>query len=80
MTVNQNDLDSFHDFATNLLSDSESTLSLEEVVKKWRAERELSAAIESVRRGIADAEAGYLRDLADVDERIRSELGFPGRR
>jgi hypothetical protein len=80
MSVNQDDLDSFHDFATNLLSDSGSTLSLEEMIKKWRDERELSATIASVRRGIADVEEGRLRDFAGVDERIRSELGFRSHR
>jgi hypothetical protein len=80
MIVNQSDIDSFHDFATDLLSHSEGTVSLEELVMKWRAERELSETVESVRRAIADADAGRLRDLAEVDRRIRDELNFPARR
>jgi hypothetical protein len=80
MTVNQSDLDSFHDFATSFLAQTDSEFSLEELVNKWRAERELAEAVESVRRGIADAEAGRVHDLADIDEKIRKELGFPARR
>jgi hypothetical protein len=80
MTVNQSDLDSFHDFATNFLSHTESSFSLEELILKWRAEREVTETVESIRRGSADAQAGRLHDLAEVDEKIRSQLGFPARR
>ena len=79
MTVNQTDLDSFHHFATHLLSHAERDLSLEELINKWRAEREHSETVDSVRRGVADAEAGRMHDLADVDAKIRAELGFTPR-
>jgi hypothetical protein len=80
MTVNQSDIDSFHDFASNLLSHAQRDFSLEELVMKWRAEREVLETVESVRRGSADAAAGRLHGLAEVDGRIRKELGFPARR
>jgi hypothetical protein len=67
MTVDQSDLDSFHDFATNLLSHTNRHFSLEELVKQWRSERERAETVESVLRGVADAGAGRLHDLADVE-------------
>lgn len=76
MTVNQSDLDGFHHFATDLLAQAGRELSLEELVNKWRAERAHAETVESVRRGVADAEAGRMHDLADVDAKIRTELGF----
>jgi hypothetical protein len=79
MTVNQSDLDSFHHFATDLLAQAGRELSLDEIVNKWRAGREHAETIESVCRGIADAEAGRMHDLADVDAKIRTELGFAPR-
>ena len=33
----------------------------------------------SIRRGVADAEAGRLRDIEEVDVSIRGQLGFPCR-
>jgi hypothetical protein len=80
MTVSQHDLDSFHNFATNVLAHAEHGFSLEELVTKWHAERELAETVQSIQRGVADVEAGRIYDLADVDARIRKELGFPGRR
>ena len=79
MTVNQCDLENFHDFATHLLVQAGREFSLEELVSRWCAEREQAETVESVRRGIADAEAGRVHDLTEVDARIRSERGFPPR-
>lgn len=79
MTVNQSDLDSFHHFATHILAHAGRDLSLEELIGKWRAEREYAETVESVRRGVSDAESGRVHDLADVDAKIRTELGFPPR-
>jgi hypothetical protein len=79
MIVNQSDIDSFHNFATHLLAMTGGDLSFDELLSQWRAEREQAETVESVRRGIADAEAGRLHDLADVDAKIRADLGFPAR-
>ena len=77
--VNQSDLDSFHDFATSLLSHAESNFSLEELVVKWRTQRELAETVESIRRGVADAAAGRMHNLADVNQKICNVLRFPAR-
>jgi hypothetical protein len=80
MIINQNDLDNFHNFATDLLAKTGSDLSLDDILSQWCAEREHAETIESVHRGVADAEAGRLHDLVDVDAKVRAELGFPARR
>jgi predicted transcriptional regulator len=79
MTINQSDLDSFHQFATHLLGQAGQDLSLERMIAMWQAEREQKETIESIRRGLADAAAGRVQDLTDVDAKIRSELGSPAR-
>jgi len=80
LTVSQTDLDSFHRFATGLLAHQREELSLEQLVQQWYAEREREDTIASIRRGIADADAGHVRPLAEVDAEIRSKFGFPSRR
>jgi hypothetical protein len=80
MTISQSDLDNFHLFATNEITRAGREVSLEELVRQWRAKQVDSDTIESLQRGIADAEAGRTQSLADVDAKIRTELGFPARR
>jgi hypothetical protein len=79
MMISQNDLDNFHLFATNEIARAGREVSLEELVSQWRAQVDVGT-VESVRRGMADAEAGRTQTLSDVDARIRTELGFPARR
>jgi predicted transcriptional regulator len=78
--MNQSDLDDFHHFASQELAHPSRALSLEDLVRQWNAQREQAETIASVRRGVADAEAGRVRDAGDVDAAIRAELGFPPRR
>jgi len=80
MTVTQHDLDSFHDFATQMLAHRREALSFEELFEQWCAKREREETIAAVREGIADAEAGRTVDIKDADAMIRTRLGFPPRR
>lgn len=79
MSITQTDLDSFHDFATQFLAQSKRELSFEQLVNVWQTERDQSATIEAIRRGVDDAAAGRMSDLAEVDARIRESLNFPQR-
>lgn len=78
MSVSQHELDRFHEFASRELA-GRRDLNLEDLVSQWRADQERSETVASVRRGVQDADAGRLSDLADVDAKVRSELGFPPR-
>ena len=80
MTISQSDLDSFHYFATNELAQAVREVSLEELVSQWRAQQDDAETLASIRRGIADAEAGRVQDLNEVDAKIRTELSLPARR
>src|SRR5437762_2192498 len=63
MTVNQSELDSFHHFATHELAHAGRDLELEELIRHWHEQRERSETVQSIRRGVADADAGRLHDL-----------------
>jgi hypothetical protein len=77
MTITQSDLDHFHTFATGFLARSQRSMSLEELFAEWQAERDQAETVASIRRGVADAEAGRTKDLASVDADIRSALSIP---
>jgi hypothetical protein len=78
--LSQSDLDSFHVFATNEIARCGQGVSLQELVKAWLAQQIDGESVDSVRRGVADADAGRMQSLADVDAKIRTELGFSARR
>lgn len=80
MIFSQKDLDSFHQFASRAIALRGQGLSIDELVEQWRAEQEREETIESVRRGVEDADAGRVRSLAEVDKAIREKLAFPDRR
>lgn len=80
MIVSQSDLDSFHQFASRVIAQRGDHLTFEELVAQWHAQQEREETIESVRRGVADADAGRMHDISEVDATIRGKLGFPGRR
>jgi hypothetical protein len=52
---------------------------LEDLLQAWRERDEESETLASIRRGVADAECGRVSDLAEVDAKIRGELGFSSR-
>jgi hypothetical protein len=79
MTVSQSDLDSFHHFASLELTSHDTAQTWEDLLDRWRSQKEHAETIKSISRGAQDADAGRLRDLATVDEGIRSKLGFPPR-
>jgi hypothetical protein len=77
--ITQSDLDSFHQFATNALSAGACDLSLQALLDQWHKRHDAEDTIASIKRGVADAEAGRAKRLVEVDAKIRNELGFPAR-
>jgi predicted transcriptional regulator len=80
MSISQSDIDSFHAFAMQQLPTCGPGQQLEDLARKWQLQREQEETLASIRRGVADAEAGRVQSLSAVDERIRTELGLPARR
>ncbi len=79
MPINQSDLDSFHHFASHEISLGQAATSWDDLLLKWQSQKEHAATVASIRKGVEDADAQRMHDLADVDARIRAQLGFPPR-
>ncbi|QDT62933.1 hypothetical protein [Calycomorphotria hydatis] len=66
----KNELSEFHQFLSRKLNNSETDVSPEEVLAEWR---ERQATLESVQRGLADAEAGRVRPAEEVLAELRAK-------
>jgi len=67
----KNDLASFHRFVGEQLQDGGATLSPEQVLGMWRDRVD---AIDSIRRGLQDIEAGRMRPADEVLRELREGL------
>lgn len=65
------ELTSFREYLDQRLADGESELTPEAALRNWR---ELQASMQSIRRGLADADAGRVRPAADLLEELRARL------
>ena len=74
--VTTQDLESFARFARPLINSGKAE-SLSQVLQKWEAQREHEQAMDDIREGIADAEAGCGRAAEDVFADVRVKLGLP---
>lgn len=77
--MTQQEIDSFHQFAINKLGlDDADELLLDDVFDIWRIENpsssELSESLASLRRGLADLEAGRVFPARAVIEELRGKL------
>ncbi len=73
------EINSFHQFATNQLSHEEAAdLSLDEVFDLWRianpGSTEMAESLASLRRGLADIEAGHVFSARAVIDELRGKL------
>lgn len=79
MSTTLEQLDEFHRFARERLSQGEPELSIEDCLRLWRARVEYEETVAAVRQGVADIEAGRGRPFAEVDAEIRRDLGLEPR-
>ncbi|MCZ6794554.1 MAG: hypothetical protein O7J95_13170 [Planctomycetota bacterium] len=71
------ELETFQQFLSEHLASGDTGLSPEELVRLWRARQdEYAEAVEAVREGVADMEAGRTRPLEDAAEEIRRRHGY----
>lgn len=70
-TDSRNDLVSFHAFVKKQLDKGQSNLTPDEVLALWREQVETA---ESIKRSLADIEAGRTEPADAVIDRLRNEL------
>ncbi len=80
MSTTLEQLDEFHRFARERLSQGEPELSIEDCLRLWRARVEYEETVAAVRQGVEDFEAGRFRSLEEADAEIRKRLGFGPRK
>ena len=74
MSMTQQEIDNFAQFARQRLDQETSALSLEECLRQWREEIEEAEAINDVRQGMADHAAGLAEPLQRTFESLRRDL------
>ncbi len=65
------DLSSFREYLDNRIAGGDAALSPEQALSDWR---DLQETLMSIRRGLADADAGRIRPAGDVLEELRARL------
>ena len=75
MAVTQEQIESFHLFATDRAKNGGDNLTMDELYDLWRAENlppeELAESLASLERGLADVAAGRVRSAGDVIAELR---------
>lgn len=65
------ELSSFREYLDNRITDGATDLTPEQALSDWR---ELRASLASIRRGLADADAGRIYPADEVFEKLRARL------
>jgi predicted transcriptional regulator len=65
------ELTSFREYLDQRLADGESELTPEAALRNWR---ELQESLQSIRLGLADADAGRVRPAAELLDELRARL------
>jgi hypothetical protein len=73
MAVTQADLEAFQRFAAERLA-GEGAESLRDLLHEWESVRERRETIDSVKRGLADIEAGRTHAAKDLLDELRAGL------
>lgn len=81
MPATQEELNAFHEFASEQLRNGGAELSLDELYEQWRLEnptpREQTDIHASIQRGLADVEAGRYEPADKVMRELREKHGIP---
>jgi hypothetical protein len=70
------DSEAFYDYLGQSLNHGGRETPPEELMRKWRAEREFEEACEDIRQGMADIQAGLGVPLQEVADAIRRKHGL----
>lgn len=81
MSLTQDQLDSFYQFAKDKLANGESELSVPELCHLWQLEnpsdKERAQVIAAINRGIKDIEAGNYRPADEFMDEMRRKYNIP---
>jgi hypothetical protein len=77
MATVREDLESFHQYAAERLSQSETEPSLEDLLLEWSNGRDRKQINAAIRRGLADVAASRYQPADVAMEKIRKEFGLP---
>jgi hypothetical protein len=71
MPLTQQDIDSFHRYASAKIGNGGAALSLTDLAAAWQAERDTDQTHLAIQRGLADADAGRHRSLDEFMAEFR---------
>lgn len=77
MAVTQQDIDAFHRFASQRVSNGGSKVSFDELVLEWESVRDRDDINAAIREGLADIEAGRHRPADEVMRELRQKHNIP---
>ncbi len=77
MAITQDQLDSFHRFATERLSKGEVEVSIDDLVIEWDSMRNREQINAAIHEGLADIDAGRTRPADEVTEELRKKHNIP---
>jgi len=73
MSTTTDDLNSFHQFATGIVSDGQTDLTLAELVEHWQQSKERASANESIRQSMAEFESGQGEPVREFLGKMKSK-------
>ena len=76
MTITQDDITSFGKFAAARIGDGRSDLTFEDLLREWRERREYNETVESIKRSVAEYEAGQTDSLDQALANARQKIGL----
>lgn len=77
MSVTQADIAEFSQFASQQISTGGNELSLAELAMRWQADKERREAVDAIREGLADIDAGRTQDAFEFVEGMRNKYNIP---
>lgn len=77
MSVTQADIAEFSQFASQQIGNGGSELTLPQLALRWQAAKERHEAVDAVREGLADIDAGRTQDAFKFVEEMRNKYNIP---
>ena len=77
MAATQHDINAFHRFASQWLSNGGAELSFDELVVEWESVRDRDDINAAIREGLTDIEAGRHRPADEVMRELRQKYNIP---